>query len=72
MDDDKVQAAIKSTDDLLQRAVASTSAGPNPILSNHNAIPTPGMDWLKRMNAADASLLRSFDSQSHDPGKNAY
>lgn len=67
-DDDKVQAAIESTDALLQRAVAVTSAGPNPILPNHDPNPTPGMDWLERMNAADASLVQSLDGHHQNPG----
>lgn len=57
--DHAVTAHIERYDAAMQRAVAEHAAGPDPIVPDPNATPTPGMDWLARMKAEDERLQKS-------------
>lgn len=57
--DHQLCTAVETHDVQVQSAVASSSSGPNPIApQDPSLLPTPGMDWLERMKAADEALQR--------------
>jgi hypothetical protein len=61
-DDRILREAVENADAALQARVAACAAGPDPVLPRvPELLPTPGMDWLERMKAADEALQRSMN-----------